>query len=519
MSEIETFCAGPSLEYAVKAVSELSSRQRRSHNSLAQPVQEEYSVSIDAETANVVERLYNSVDATELVRAIKHIGLDEVDEYEPFVAGFDIDDDEQVDLGTVMQKLDTKIAYGHASRDTAVEKVSKKRQREAIYIPELINMVGDGGDIYMAKSLSSVAKVRMAWDLHDENEVVVVDSYKWGDLLGWKQLKTLPHGKNKIREQLGDKLSDDVLDKVAGSSVQDTETKADTDSSSRGRRTRTKPTDEILNVATSSRHRDRFKRESEDIKESFEDNDGIGHLNDIGMLVLFPTTTDLNMTDHWWVAGDRWDDDAVAIANCNKGTFEYLNDCEQVWHIEDYIEQAEDYEFDTNHGPVTMGTIARDTLVVHTVPEETKDRFLQSNVIEDIPQILPEYVDSNMYSPPDLPHPDDMLYAPVTPEDVFWLRPELESFDGGENGVIFYASSSPRDVGYCKNLSSDYKLYARARLSDWDFDATELSTLDGASYSIDLDDGGYELVETLAKLHDAGQQPFSETPESRWSNV
>jgi len=93
----------------------------------------------------------------------------------------------------------------------------------------------------------------------------------------------------------------------------------------------------------------------------------------------------------------------------------------------------------------------------------------------------------------------------------------LKSFDGGENGVIFYASSSPRDVGYCKNLSSDYKLYARARLSDWDFDATELSTLDGASYSIDLDDGGYELVETLAKLHDAGQQPFSETPESRWS--
>jgi len=164
-----------------------------------------------------------------------------------------------------------------------------------------------------------------------------------------------------------DKLSDDVLDKVAGSSVQDTETKADTDSSSRGRRTRTKPTDEILNVATSSRHRDRFKRESEDIKESFEDNDGIGHLNDIGMLVLFPTTTDLNMTDHWWVPGDRWDDDTVAIANCNKGTFEYLNDCEQVWHIEDYIEQAEDYEFDTNHGPVTMGTIARDTLVVHTL--------------------------------------------------------------------------------------------------------------------------------------------------------
>jgi hypothetical protein len=517
MSEIETFCAGPPLDYAVEGVSELSSRQRRSHNSLAQPILDKYGASIDTETANVVDRLYNSVDATELVRAIKRVGLDEVDEYEPLFAGFDIDDDEQVDLGTVMRELDTKIAYGHASRDSDIEKVSKKRQREAIYVPELINMVGDGGTIYMAKSLSSVAKVRMAWDLHDENEVVVVDSYKWGDLLGWEKLKSLPHGKNKIREELGDKLSDEVLDKVAGSSVQDTETKTDDDSSSRGRRTRTKPTDEILNVAISSRHRDRFKKDAQALKESFEDDGTIGGYDEIGMLVLFSTTTDLNMTDHWWVAGERWGDDKVAIANCNKGTFEYLNDCEQVWHIEDYIAQAEDYEFDTNHGPVTMGTIAQDTLVVHAVPQSTKERFLRSAVIEDIPQVLPEYVDSNMYSAPDLPHPDDMLYAPVTPEDVFWLRPALKDFDGGENGVIFYASGSPRDVGYCKNLSSDYKLYARARLSEWDFDATELSTLDGASYSIDLEDGGYELVETLAKLHDNGMQPFSETPEARWS--
>ena len=136
-----------------------------------------------------------------------------------------------------------------------------------------------------------------------------------------------------------------------------------------------------------------------------------------------------------------------------------------------------------------------------------------------MPHVLPDYVENETYRSPQLPHSDDMLYAPITAEDVFWMRPELRKMQNPEDGdgVLLYANNSPRDIGKKWSVSSDYKLYARARLPEWDFDSGEMKTLDSASYSIYLDDGGYELVETLAKLHDAGQQPFSETPEARWS--
>jgi hypothetical protein len=205
----------------------------------------------------------------------------------------------------------------------------------------------------------------------------------------------------------------------------------------------------------------------------------------------------------------------VAIGNCNKGTFEYLAEREEVWHIEDYLAQARDYEFGTNHGAVTMDTIDCSSLVIHVMPERTKNRMSHTIAGENMPELLPEYCEDNMFHPPELPHSDDMLYAPLTKEQVFWMRPALRD---SPDATILYAKSSPRDVHTTYNLSSDYKLYARARLPDWNFDESkELQTLDGASYSIDMDDGGFELVETLGKLHDAGMQPFSETPEARWS--
>jgi len=524
MSEpIETFCAGSPLDYAIQGVSELSSRDRRAHNNLAQPIQKKYGTAVSEETADVIQRLYSAVDGAELVRAVKNLGLDDVEDYDALLEGFDLDDDEEANLGKVMEVMDQKLTYGLAPRTKDASKVGSKQQRETVYIPELVNaQIGQGGTTYMAKTLSTTGKVRMAWDLHDSNEVVVVDDYKWGKLLGWEKLKDFPHGKNKIREELGDQLSDEVLDIVAGDSGGDTETKADSDDTgSRGRRTRTKPTDEVLNVAVSSAHSSRFKKRAEDIKEALDDDGWVGSTyNKVDMLVLFPTTTDLNMSDHYWVAGSRYPDaHNVAIANCNKGTFEYLNDRDEVWHIEDYLSQAEDHEFNTNYGPVTLGTIDDDNLVLHVVTPETKARFLRNNVIDNLPSVLPEYVDDEMYRSPQLPHSDDMLYAPITAEDVFWMRPELLKMQNPEDGdgVLLYANSSPRDIGQKWNLSSDYKLYARARLPDWDFDGTEMSTLDSAAYSIDLDDGGYELVETLGKLHDAGEQPFSQTPEARWS--
>lgn len=522
-SGVERFCTGDPLEYAIRGVKEIPSRTRRSNKTLSNPIKERYGTNISDDTANVVERLYNANDGRALVQAVKQAGLDDVDDYSVLLSGCDLDDDEDADLGRVMQELDVRLTESLASRESDASNASKKANRESVYVPDVINAAGDEGTVYMAKTLSTTAKVRMAHDLHDDNQVLVVDDYeKWENLLGWEKLKQFPHGKNQIREELGDKLSDEVLDIVAGNDTgSDTDTKDDSGSTgSRGRRTRTKPSDEVLNVAIGSRHRNRTKIKSEDIKDQFEDDGYIGgSYNPIKMLVLFPTTTDLNMTDHWWVAGNRFPDGGyVAIANCNKGTFEYLNQRDEVWHIEDYLEQASDYEFQTNHGPVTLGTIDTDNLVMHVITNKLKDRLMRDTVMPNMPSVLPEYCDNELYRAPSFPHEDDMLYAPITLEDVFWMRPELRKQQNPEEGdaVILYADVTIRDLGNTYSLSSDYKLYARARLPDWDFDSTEMTLLDNASYKLDLDRGGYELVETLGMLHDAGKEPFSEMPQSRW---
>jgi len=54
-------------------------------------------------------------------------------------------------------------------------------------------------------------------------------------------------------------------------------------------------------------------------------------------------------------------------------------------------------------------------------------------------------------------------------------------------------------------------------LPDWDFNSTEMEKLESLSYNLKLDDGGYEIIQTLKNLHDGGEQPFSQTPQARWS--
>jgi len=517
---LSQFCAGHPLEYATEGFRNIPSSKRRSHDTVSTPIEEKYGVSVSDETANVINRLYTSVDARQLSKAIKTAGLDSVEDYSSLFTEQMLDDLEadEADLGLVMQTLDIKLSGGRAPRDKEPSKVTSRKHRNAVYVPELIEDASGGGTVYMAKTLSTHLKVMMAHDLDERNQVVVVDDYeKWERLLGWEKLKDLPHGKNKIREELGDQLSDEVLKAVAGEGQ-----KSDTSSSfgSTGKRSPTPPTEEMLNIAGGSRHRKRFTMKAEDIFECFDDDGYISAYKRVETLVLFPSTTNLYMTNHWWVCGPKWDGAGVcAIANCNKSTFEYLNKLDNVWHIEDYIEQAADYEFETNHGTFTMDTVEHDSLVFHTLDDDTHRHITEEPVFSHIAEKLPAYCDEELFSSPPFPHAEDMLYAPITYEDVFWLRPQLREQSRPDEGdsIVLYGDSTPRNLGRTFRLSSDYKLYARARLHDWDFDSTEMAKLDELSRHMYIGEGGYEVVQTLAMLHDEGKRPFSKRPQSRWS--
>ncbi len=248
MVETERFSSGSPLTFAMKGVEELSSKQKRSSKTLAEPIKQVYGTDIETDTARVMKQLNNAVNPVKLIHATRDAGLHEVEHYERVIPDEKLADlnTDSPDLSDAMQLLDMKITESHCPREKDASKVAGKTNRDTIYVPELVK---SEGTVYMAKTLGSTGKLRMAWDLHPENEVVVVDEYdRWESLLGWKKLKKLPHGKNKIREEYGDQLSDDLLDALTGNESGDMETKAsDDDNDSRGRRTRTKPSEEVLN--------------------------------------------------------------------------------------------------------------------------------------------------------------------------------------------------------------------------------------------------------------------------------
>lgn len=504
-------------------VDELSSAQKRGNETLSQPISHEYGCDIDRDTSRVIEQINSAVDPVKLIHAVRTAGLQNVENYQeliPHERKVELNTD-QPDLSDAMSLIDQKITDGYCNPEQDASKAVSKSNRETIYVPDLVS---DEGTVYMTKTLGSTGKLRMAWDLDDKNEVVVVDEYEiWENLLGWEKLKQFPHGKNKIHDEYGDKLSDEVLELLTGNESGDTETKADDDDSdSRGRRTRTKPSEEVLNLALSSRHKKRSKVMSKNIAEHFDKDEAVGvGRGQADMLVLFPSTSDKLLSDHWWVAGHKpFGSGDVAIANCNKGTFEYLNQYENVWHIEDYLAQAGDYEFSTSIGPVTINTASTDNFVIHTLKQNTRDSFVRESVFPHISEALHEYCEEHKYGNVNLPHKDDMVYAPITEKDAFWLRPALRKEQKPDDGDAIIASgdANSRDLGNTTRISSDYKLYARARLNEWDFDAVELEMLDECTgLYISLDDAGLEIIETLGKLHDKGEKPYSQTPQARWS--
>jgi len=240
------------------------------------------------------------------------------------------------------------------------------------------------------------------------------------------------------------------------------------------------------------------------------------------VLVLFPRTADRNMTDHWWVPGPIDSGKMCTIAHCNKSTFEYLNQYEEVWHIEDYIEQAGDYIFETVDGPMSVTdarlNLSADNLILHVPSSSTEKIITERGLEENMTYAFSEYQKHCSYNSIERLESRDGRYALLTKEDMFWMRPALRELDDDEQPIIVYDQSSVRDVEDIKQtqFKMTASLYSIARLPRWDTNCTELQSLRDNTYSYELEDGAMEVIETLAKLHDAGKNPYSEGPENRW---
>lgn len=511
MSKKQKFCAGSPLEYATRGIFNIPSEYRRGYADVRVPIEKYYECNIGQETSSLINLMHQARDGRKLIEGARNIGLNEMEDYEEVyeqATGKSVMEGENIGVGDILSLLDRKLTDGLAPRNEKAEDVSKKTHRSSVYVPEVIDMVGDGGTVYMAKSLTSSDKVKIAWGLHEDNVVVCVDEYEqWEAVLGWSKLKELPHGRKKIREQFGDRLSDDVLADVA---PKKTQSNAGSSDKSKTQRTRTAPSDEKVNVALSTRHKERASFTASAIKDRLDGGRLSVGYSYASYLILFPTTSDKNMTDYWWVAGKTGGGNKAAIANCNKGTYEYLNDLDNVMHIDDYISKADDYTFRTESGQKTYAQVKYEDPVYHHMDEETSRMIVNSGMMGKISDMLPDYIDERVAYGPDLA--DDITYCMLKGEDSFWLRPLLKE----DKPPLMYTGVSPFYSASPIRIQSMYELYAHARLDEWDHDTVEMKMLADVSHSFELDEGGYELIETLAQLHDSGKQLYSESPKARW---
>lgn len=411
------------------------------------------------------------------------------------------DADDPRKLALAVQKLDLpseKVGEAMEAADCQVKMLGHDDKTpgsfEWTYAPEVIEDAYPDGTVYMCKSVNG-KKAMLAWDLCVNNTVVKVDKYEKYEMLGWEKLKDFPHGGRQIREQYGDELSDEVFEKLCG------------DDTSGNSRSVSSPSTEELTVSVGRRQRHRRKVQAESISKELESS---GTLDEISAskLVLFPTTSERNLSEHWWIAGSS-SNEAVGIANCNKSTYEYLSDHDEVWHIDDYIESAENHEVVTTEGKKPLGELALDDCVVYSSSDEAYQRFISDEVLPALSEGL-AYMAGKKYAAPDLD--GDETVVVISPSTAFRARPVLRNA-----AQVLHTGTGVRDIGNPTGVGHTYLLYARCRLSDWDWESPEMEVLANGLWNVELDDGVYELVETLASVHDADEPLYSETPQSRWN--
>jgi len=97
-----------------------------------------------------------------------------------------------LDSTTATQLKFVSETVGLAPRYNSAQSISLKRNRTSVDIQQVLQDVGSEGTVYMAKSLGSADKVRLAWALHPDNVVVHVESYDtYAEAFGWSLLKEL----------------------------------------------------------------------------------------------------------------------------------------------------------------------------------------------------------------------------------------------------------------------------------------------------------------------------------------
>lgn len=397
------------------------------------------------------------------------------------------------DVCSMLKILKSQIE--HAPRNKAGISVKGNRNSEKIY--EVNSMAGVEGDVYMGVSLNQ-DKAEVVWDMHDNNQVVRVESKdkytKYGRLFGWKKLKEIDL--NNLEEY---DISDELYEDITGNQKKVQDAVSDID-----RADPTPPDEEELNLSYSDSYREQKRHPSDAVRSMLKNGESIdiGRQAEAERVVLFPANCDKNLSEHYWLGMQNLETPTV-VARCNVSTYHYLEGTPGAMHVDDCYDDAWTTTFDSSEGETTIAD-SKDNLVIHLMSEENKVKFEQ--VMEEMPDTIYEWAHDDERYPrhADKWVPDDITYAPMTLDELWEVMPAVQE---EKVRVLTGELNSPGAYKH-KSFKSDSRLYAHARL-DWPSDAPEWEHLH-RSVGRELDDEDYYFIETLTEA----DEPFS---QKSWS--
>ncbi len=380
--------------------------------------------------------------------------------------------------------------------------VSKKRSRTSEKVWRIFREAHPDANVYIGATINE-DRCAVVWETHEDAEVAYVDGVseydQYQNNLDFKLLKNVPksEGKNEGSFTIPDKLKS----RSGGG-----KNNAGKDAGHRD-----------LTLRTSSGRRTMENFRTSHIKDVLEEYHNSSDPNTRGLklsystyatkLVLFPSNADKSMSE-WYDITNPYND--MAVASCTVASYEYLKGTPGVMHIDDLLQESEEYKITTNEGDMTVAE-AGSRLCVHVVDSEYLERFRDEKVMESLSEWLYEYLSERTgdisYRINEEDWPDDFVYAPVGKEAWQKLYPSNLEHDF----MVIGGNLRPRGSDWTWRFSSDARIYANGRLYKWDNDTPEVKATDELSSSADADTA-FSVVDSLAMLHDNGVKPASEQP-------
>lgn len=385
-------------------------------------------------------------------------------------------------------------SISHAPRGRS--NVSKKRNRTSEKLWRLYREVtANDATVYMGVNVNQ-NRAKVAWASDDHNQVVKVEGtsdYSKFDEIGFEKLKEVPLSKDS-----DDTDSFEIPDNLGSSA-------------SGGKNNAGKAAPDRELTIRKSNGRDNMKSHSVKSIEKVlhhahrQDGDGLklSYSTYAKELVLFPSSTDRTMSDHYGLAFDD-----RAVATCTNMVYDYLQNTPGIMHIDDLISDAKDTSIDTSEGTMTVEE-AGDKLLVHVIRDDYLDQFRKDGVMEHMADYLHDKLEDpaeSEWNYDEEQYPDEFIYAPVDYEA--WKRIQPSTLD--QHFIAVGGDIRPRSAGasFAHQLSSDASMYAVARFTDWDGDTAELDAV--RQLTLDADEGNaMAVIESLGILHDNGINPFS----------